>query len=57
MGARILLARVMSVEPLRDETTYTIAKTVNGLVFLLDAGGVPPGTGHGPETLEGIATG
>jgi len=24
-------------------------------VFLLDAGGFPPGQGHSPETLEGIA--
>jgi len=29
-----------------DETTYTVTKALNGLVFLLDAGGFPPGTGH-----------
>jgi hypothetical protein len=49
---------VMAVDPAgtgTDETTYTITKTLNGLVFLLDAGGFPPGTGHSPETLEGIA--
>ena len=49
---------LMTVDPAgtgTDETTYTITKTLNGLVFLLDAGGFPPGTGHSPETLEGLA--
>ena len=49
---------LMTVDPAgtgTDETTYTITKTLHGLVFLLDAGGFPPGQGHSVETLEGLA--
>ena len=49
---------LMTVDPAgtgTDETTYTITKTLHGLVFLLDAGGFPPGQGHAPATLEGLA--
>jgi hypothetical protein len=49
---------LMTVDPAgtgTDETTYTITKTLHGLVFLLDAGGFPPGQGHSIETLEGLA--
>lgn len=49
---------VMSIDPAgtgKDETTYCIVKTLHGLLFLLDAGGFPPGSGHSEETLEGLA--
>ncbi|HSZ58094.1 MAG TPA: hypothetical protein VK797_20695 [Tepidisphaeraceae bacterium] len=55
---RLTVGALMTVDPAgtgTDETTYTITKTLHGLVFLLDAGGFPPGQGHSIETLEGLA--
>jgi len=41
--------------PLATSALPGITKTLHGLVFLLDAGGFPPGQGHSVETLEGLA--
>lgn len=49
---------VMTIDPAgtgKDETSWAIVKTLHGFLFLLDAGGFPPGQGHSEETLEGLA--
>lgn len=49
---------VMVIDPAgrgQDETSYAVIKTLNGFLFLLDAGGFAPGHGYTDVTLEGLA--
>lgn len=38
-----------------DETAYAVVKTLHGYLFLLDAGGFPPGQGHSDGTMDALA--
>jgi hypothetical protein len=49
---------VLVVDPAgrgQDETSYAVVNTVNGFLFLMDAGGFPPGFGYHDDTLASLA--
>jgi hypothetical protein len=39
----------------KDETAWAVLKFLNGYIYLLDAGGFPPGSGYAAETLQALA--
>ena len=49
---------VMVIDPAgtgKDETGYAVVKTLHGYLFLLDAGGFPPGQGSSELTMDALA--
>lgn len=51
------LSTIMAIDPSgrgRDETGYAVIKSLNGFLYLMDAGGFKDG--YSPETLEALAT-
>jgi hypothetical protein len=47
--------KILVIDPAgtgKDETGWAVLAHLHGLIFLLDAGGFPPGSGHADSTMD-----